>query len=96
MAVKFVCGHKTAIDCGCGAGADIEYLLQKGFKVYGFDIEEEAISRCTQRFKNNKDIILSQAGFGSYQYPEAALIVADASLFFCPRTEFSNVWNNIY
>jgi 16S rRNA C1402 N4-methylase RsmH len=73
---------KIAIDCGCGAGADIKYLLSKGFKIYGFDIDNESISRCKKRFMNNKDVILSKAGFSSFKYPKASLIVADASLFF--------------
>ena len=31
FAVNYVAGPKIAIDCGCGAGADIEYLLASGF-----------------------------------------------------------------
>jgi len=96
FAVNIVDDPKIAVDCGCGAGADIKYLLEKGFKVYGFDIEDESISKCKKRFKNDKDVILSKAGFSSYQYPKASLVVADASLFFCPKTEFDYVWNNIY
>ena len=45
---------------------------------------------------NNKDVILSKAGFGSFKYPKASLVVADASLFFCPKIEFDYVMNNIY
>jgi len=96
LAVNIVGDPKIAIDCGCGAGADIQYLLEKGFKVYGFDIEDESISRCKKRFKNNKEVILSKAGFSSYEYPRASLVVADASLFFCPKAEFNFVWSNIY
>ncbi len=96
FAVSLVGDPRIAIDCGCGAGADIEYLVATGFKVYGFDIEDEAIARCNKRFKNNNDVILTKADFSSYQYPRASLVVADASLFFCPKTEFKYVWNNIY
>jgi SAM-dependent methyltransferase len=46
FAVSMVTGPKIAVDCGCGAGADIDYLLENSFKVYGFDIEAESISRC--------------------------------------------------
>jgi len=95
FAVNIVGDPKIAIDCGCGAGADIKYLLARGYQVYGFDIEDESISRCKKRF-NNKDVILSKAGFSSYKYPRASLVVADASLFFCPKTEFDYVWSNIY
>lgn len=96
FAADIAADPRIAIDCGCGAGADIQYLLTKGFKVYGFDIEDESISRCQKRFKGNKDVILSKAGFGSYQYPKASLVVADASLFFCPKPEFDSVWGYIY
>lgn len=94
-AVTIVGDPKIAIDCGCGAGADIQYLLAESFKVYGFDIEDESISRCNKRFENNKDVILSKAGFSSYQYPRASLVVADASLFFCSKSEFDYVWSKI-
>jgi len=95
FAVNIVGVPKIAIDCGYGAGTDIEYLLASGFKVYGFDIEDESISRCKKRFKNNSDVILSKAEFSSYKYPRTSLVVADASLFFCPKTEFNYVWSNI-
>jgi len=96
FAVNIVGDPKIAIDCGCGAGADIDYLIASGFKVHGFDIENESISRCNKRFKNNNDVILSKADFSSYKYPKVSLVVADASLFFCPKMEFDSVWNNIY
>lgn len=70
FAVNLVGDPKIAIDCGCGAGADIKYLFAKGFKVYGFDIEEESISRCKKRFKNNQDVILSKAGFSPVRTPK--------------------------
>lgn len=86
----------VAIDCGCGAGSDIAFLLEQGFTVYGFDIEEDAISRCEKRFKGNERLTLSQEGFDTFQYPKASLVVADASLFFCPPNKFDDVWNRIY
>lgn len=96
FAVELVGDPGIAIDCGCGAGADIQYLSTKGFKVYGFDIEDESISRCKKRFMNDKNVILSKAGFSSYRYPKASLVVADASLFFCSKSEFDFVWHSIY
>jgi len=86
----------VAIDSGCGAGSDIAFLLEQGFTVYGFDMEEDAISRCEKRFKGNERLTLSQEGFDTFQYPKASLVVADASLFFCPPDKFEDVWNRIY
>jgi len=96
FAVENVDESKVAIDCGCGAGADINYLASKGFIVHGFDVEEESISRCKTRFKNIDNVNLSKSSFSTYNFPKASLVVADASLFFCPKSEFSGVWKNIY
>ena len=87
---------KVAIDCGCGAGADIHYLLKNNFTVHAFDIEKEAIVNCEIRFKGKKNIFLSKASFSTFSYPEASLVVADASLFFCPKNDFPITWDNIY
>lgn len=95
FAVRLVEGPAVAIDCGCGAGSDIEYLLDNGFMVHAFDNESEAISRCEQRFRNNARVALTRAGFESFDYPQASLVLADASLFFCPADRFDTVWNRI-
>ena len=86
---------KIAIDCGCGAGADIAYLRNQGFVVHGFDLEAESIARCSARFTDDVDVHLSQASFNSFTYPAAVLITADARLFFCPVAEFDAVWAKI-
>jgi len=65
-AVGLLGGNKIAIDCGCGAGADIQFLRVNGFTVHAFDIEEEAITRCKKRFKGDVKVILSQDGFSSF------------------------------
>lgn len=94
-AVELVEGPRIAIDCGCGAGSDIAFLRDKGFVVHAFDIEPEAIARCQKRFGGDDKVTLSQDSFSTFQYPNASLIVADASLFFCPEHEFDEVWSKI-
>lgn len=84
-----------AIDCGCGAGTDIAFLRANGFSVHAFDIEAEAITRYQRRFIGDGKVTLSQDSFSTYHYPRASLIVADASLFFCPEDEFKVVWKKI-
>lgn len=86
---------KVAIDCGCGAGSDIAYLRQHNFQVNAFDIEREAIERCGQRFEHDNYVALTQTTFKDFSYPQASLVVADASLFFCPQDEFKTVWQKI-
>lgn len=95
LAVNLIEGPKVAIDCGCGAGSDIAFLRSKGFLVHAFDMETESIARCRKRFKDDRNVLLSQATFGTFDYPSASLIVADASLFFCHENEFSEVWRKI-
>ncbi|MGH1540161.1 MAG: class I SAM-dependent methyltransferase [Arenicella sp.] len=96
FAISIVGEPKIAIDCGCGAGADIAYLLENDFKVYGFDTEQESISRCQKRFDDCQEVSLARADFNSYIYPRASLVVADASLFFCAQTQFNDVWEKIH
>jgi len=95
LAVSLVQGDKIAIDCGCGAGSDIAFLREHDFFVHAFDIEEESIARCRVKFKGDSNVLLSQDSFNTYKYPDASMIVADASLFFCPAREFSEVWRKI-
>tara|TARA_R110002072_G_scaffold36301_3_gene106993 strand:- start:26908 stop:27510 length:603 start_codon:yes stop_codon:yes gene_type:complete len=94
-AIELVAEKTTVIDCGCGAGRDIEFLRKAGFEVFAFDLEADAIERCQRRFSGDDKVHLVQATFSSFDYPPANLIVADASLFYCPPEEFDQVWNKI-
>ncbi|MFL0801977.1 MAG: class I SAM-dependent methyltransferase [Agarilytica sp.] len=96
VAAGMIDPEKVAIDCGCGSGSDIAYLRKEGFTVHAFDIEETSIALCQERFKNDRAVYLSQDSFSSFIYPKSSLIVADASLFFCPENAFDFVWQNIY
>jgi len=96
VATDLVEGEKIALDCGCGAGTDIAFLRTKGFVVHAFDIEEQSIKICAERFENDSKALLSKDSFSSYEYPSATLINADASLFYCAETEFDDVWSKIY
>lgn len=94
-AISLIDEERIAIDCGCGAGSDIAFLRKNDFTVYAFDIEDDSILRCKERFKDDCKVSLFQDGFSSFAYPRASLVVADASLFFCPPAEFKDVWKNI-
>ena len=96
LAISLVGPEKIAIDCGCGAGSYIAYLRAEGFTVHAFDIEEESIKICNERFKDDSQVFLSQDSFSSFNYPKSSLVVADASLFFCPENEFDFVWGKIH
>lgn len=40
-------------------------------------------------------MLLSRDTFSSFEYPQSSLVVADASLFFCPEDELNYVWTSI-
>ncbi len=92
---KFGSATPRAIDCGCGAGRDMAYLRSQGFEVYGFDLKAESVRRCRERFVGDDKVQVHQATFRSFDYPTAELVVANASLFFCPESEFPGVWHKI-
>ncbi len=94
-AVSLMGDTRIAVDCGCGAGADIAYLRDNDFTVHAFDSEAESIARCSKRFHGDVRVLLSHASFSNFTYPRASLVVADASLFFCPKSDFDGVWHNI-
>ncbi|WP_271273661.1 class I SAM-dependent methyltransferase [Aliamphritea hakodatensis] len=97
MAVKALAPalQKTAVDCGCGTGSDIAYLLEQGFDVQGFDIREEPLDVCRQRFSGCPQLRLTQADFMGFEYSPVSLIVANSSLFFCPQPGFPDVWQRM-
>lgn len=72
----------TAIDLGCGAGNDTEFLISKGFKVTAIDSQEEA-----REFFENKKIDTEKFNliiddFSKAELPKADLILANMSIFF--------------
>lgn len=72
----------TAIDLGCGAGNDTEFLISKGFKVTAIDSEEQVkdILDSKNIDKENLDVIIGD--FSKIEIPKADLIFANMSLFF--------------
>ncbi len=95
LGVKLAAAPKVAIDCGCGAGSDIAFLRSEGFLVHAFDSEAEAILRCKRRFQNDDGVKFTHATFSNFAYPQASLVLAESSLFFCPEKELDNVWQKI-
>lgn len=85
----------VAVDCGCGAGADISFLAKSGFRVFAFDSNEGAIAICRKRFQENENVTLSHCCFSEFEFPDADLIVAESSLCFCPKDTFEAVWTTI-
>ncbi|MDC5851633.1 class I SAM-dependent methyltransferase [Vibrio europaeus] len=86
---------KVAIDCGCGTGGDIDYLLGQGYQVHGFDVNPDAIAICRDRFGRNALADISQSSFEDYDYPQCGLVIANNSLFFADPSRFLRTWEKI-
>ncbi|TOB47440.1 class I SAM-dependent methyltransferase, partial [Vibrio parahaemolyticus] len=66
---------KVAIDCGCGTGSDIKYLISHGYKVFGFDINPDSVAICRDRFGGESSVNVAQSSFCEFDYGDASLIV---------------------
>ena len=86
---------KVALDIGCGIGRDSHFLLEQGFNVHAFDSHEDAVKTCLTRFEGQKRFSISQCCFTEFDYPQCSLVIANASLFFCPDEGFEQVWTKI-
>jgi trans-aconitate methyltransferase len=84
--------ERFATDCGCGIGADAMYLLEQGFTVHAFDVNDTAVERLTKRAGNHPRLHVTQSSFETYDYPSSDLVRAGASLFFCKPRAFDDVW----
>ena len=72
----------TAIDLGCGAGNDTEFLISKGFKVTAIDSQEEVKEFFSNKDLNKENLNLIVEDFSKVDLPKADLILANMSLFF--------------
>lgn len=84
--------YKTATDCGCGTGSDIHYLSALGYQVSGFDINEDALAICHERFAGEALVEISCDSFECYDYPKNGLVLANSSLYFADPTKFTDSW----
>ncbi|WP_439682421.1 class I SAM-dependent methyltransferase (plasmid) [Enterobacter asburiae] len=86
---------KVATDCGCGTGSDIEYLVQQGYQVHGFDINPDSVAICRDRFGSMSLVDISASSFESFDYPKSGAVIANSSLFFADPNQFASTWSNI-
>lgn len=71
-----------AIDLGCGAGNNTEFLISKGFKVTAIDSQEEVKEFFSNKNFNKENLDLIIGDFSKIELPKADLILANMSLFF--------------
>jgi 2-polyprenyl-3-methyl-5-hydroxy-6-metoxy-1,4-benzoquinol methylase len=60
----------TILDAGCGTGRNAHYLAEKGFKVYAYDLSDEAIQQANEINSNALFYVknLAEEDWGSMQY----------------------------
>jgi hypothetical protein len=75
-----------ATDCGCGTGSDIEYLQRQGYKVYGYDINPEAVAISKRRFASIPSVNVTPSSFESFHYSDTGVMIANSSLFLLTQT----------
>ena len=92
--------NKTALDIGSGTGCDSVYLLENGFCVKALDQDINAIEILKNKIRNlyqNKvtyeHTLIQNYDIGVNTYD---LINASFSLPFCNKSDFVNIWKNIY
>ena len=86
---------KIAIDCGCGAGNESAFLLQQDFRVHAFDSSPQAREICLQKLAEHARFTFTLDRFEHYQFPQASLIIALFSLFFCAPNRLDHVFEQI-
>lgn len=87
-------GEKTALDLGCGAGIETQYLLEKEFHVTAVDQQVEALEYLfSLPFQHRLRAVC--APFETFSFGCYDIIHAHNSLSFLSPAAFSNVWEAI-
>jgi SAM-dependent methyltransferase len=84
-----------AVDLGCGAGIDAAAMLERGWSVFATDKEQEAIDRLRARVGDAPNLRAVRSSMEDLELPEADLVWASFSLFFCDPGRFADVWAEI-
>ena len=85
----------NAVDLGCGAGIDTLAMLDRGWRVLAIDAEPEAIDRVRALAGDKPGLETRRSPMEEVDLPEADLVWASYSLFFCHPSRFPDVWARI-
>jgi len=86
-----------AVDLGCGEGRDTIELLRRDWRVLAIDSEPAAIAGLTARrdLPPGSRLETRVARFEDAAWPDADLVNASFTLFFCPAGTFAPLWRKI-
>jgi SAM-dependent methyltransferase len=85
-----------AVDIGCGAGNDINLMLENGWNVMGIDSESHSKNVCEERFKNNPNFSFQLQDFKSIEITNCDWVNASFSLPFCPKIDLKLLIDKIH
>ena len=85
----------VCMDIGSGAGNDVLYLLEKGWKVLAFDPEEESQRIIQERFSNQPNLQFTRANFKEIPWEMVDLINCSFVLPFCEKEYFDSLMDII-
>ena len=87
----------VCIDLGCGAGRDTVFLIKNGWKVIAIDKEdtEKMIRSSLNEEEQNSLEFIKQDFENNITLQSCNLLVANASLSFCNKENFNELWNKI-
>lgn len=85
----------TVLDIGCGSGVPVDkYLVDKGFKVTGFDISEKQIELAKQNVPEASFEVKDMSGLKKGEYKVDA-VVSFYAIFHTPREKHQELFKKI-
>ena len=90
--------HKTgkAIELGCGAGVNTEYLIKNNWEVIANDIEDvESLIKERLNKDELKRLKFVRKNFEEMELEDNDLIFACNSISFCKKENFQSLWTRI-
>jgi tellurite methyltransferase len=85
---------KTALDLGCGAGADSRFLLENGFFVTAVDGSAEA-EAYIKALPHQEKVQFIQSAFETFNFGSYDLVNASRSLPFTHKDKFEEVFSKL-
>jgi SAM-dependent methyltransferase len=88
---------RSAIDVGCGSGADTRDLLRRGWRVLAIDREPAAIQMLVRAVppEDRPRLRVLTADFTTVPLPSADLVYCGWSLPHCPPERFGPLWSRL-